>query len=418
MNILFLVRLWPEFGGGETVTRSLANEFEKRGHNVHVIYFVDSKISNFAMLDDRIVSYRIDNVKCDQNSYDVSMAEFVNQQICNYIRQNSIEIVINQWIPLEYTTSIKIKTSAKVVKCLHTSFYNRISISYRLSKLLKPEIKHGSIFANTIKEVVKILIAPFYEYFLEKKAIQEVEQYFPYIDKYIFLSTQFLNQYLEVSNHYNYKEKVFAISNPLSQKEYYQYEPNSKEKIVLIVGRLEESCKNISRAIKVWANVEKDSKSRFSEWKFQIVGDGSSKLEYETLVSNLNLKKVEFLGFQDPVPYYKNASIFLMTSSLEGFGMTLVEAQCYGVVPIVMDSFLSLHDIITNEENGLIIPNGDISAFTKALFRLMEDNKLWQKLSYKSLQTCKQFDVTTIADKWDILFNELELNKNKYDYTM
>lgn len=29
--------------------------------------------------------------------------------------------------------------------------------------------------------------------------------------------------------------------------------------------------------------------------------------------------------------------------------------------------FLSLHDIITNEENGLIIPNGDISAFTKAL---------------------------------------------------
>lgn len=71
-----------------------------------------------------------------------------------------------------------------------------------------------------------------------------------------------------------------------------------------------------------------------------------------------------------------------------------------------------------NEENGLIIPNGDISAFTKALFRLMEDNKLWQKLSYKSLQTCKQFDVTTIADKWDILFNELELNKNKYDYTM
>lgn len=48
----------------------------------------------------------------------------------------------------------------------------------------------------------------------------------------------------------------------------------------------------------------------------------------------------------------------------------------------------------------------------------MEDNKLWQKLSYKSLQTCKQFDVTTIADKWDILFNELELNKNKYDYTM
>lgn len=41
-----------------------------------------------------------------------------------------------------------------------------------------------------------------------------------------------------------------------------------------------------------------------------------------------------------------------MTSAFEGFGMTLVEAQQYGVVPIVMDSYKSLHDIIKNDETA------------------------------------------------------------------
>ena len=31
MNIAFLLRLWPVYGGGETVTISLANEMVKRG---------------------------------------------------------------------------------------------------------------------------------------------------------------------------------------------------------------------------------------------------------------------------------------------------------------------------------------------------------------------------------------------------
>lgn len=38
MNIVFLLRPWPVYGGGETVTIALANEFVKRGHIVHVLY--------------------------------------------------------------------------------------------------------------------------------------------------------------------------------------------------------------------------------------------------------------------------------------------------------------------------------------------------------------------------------------------
>ena len=43
MNILFLQRLWPVYGGGETVTITLANEMVLRGWNVGVLYFKQNK---------------------------------------------------------------------------------------------------------------------------------------------------------------------------------------------------------------------------------------------------------------------------------------------------------------------------------------------------------------------------------------
>ena len=41
MNIAYVMRYWPIYGGGETITVTLANELVKRGHNVYVIYTFD-----------------------------------------------------------------------------------------------------------------------------------------------------------------------------------------------------------------------------------------------------------------------------------------------------------------------------------------------------------------------------------------
>lgn len=53
MNILFLLRLWPVYGGGETVTICLANEMVKRGHQVAVAYFKDSVRGQMPFVDER-----------------------------------------------------------------------------------------------------------------------------------------------------------------------------------------------------------------------------------------------------------------------------------------------------------------------------------------------------------------------------
>ena len=48
-------------------------------------------------------------------------------------------------------------------------------------------------------------------------------------------------------------------------------------------------------------------------------------------------------GQKNPEPYYNEASIFMMTSSFEGWGLTLTEAQQYGCVPLAFHSFASLN---------------------------------------------------------------------------
>ena len=57
MKILYLLRCWPVFGGGETVTRTLANEMCRRGHEVGVVYLWDRTNDTDIYLDKNIFSF-------------------------------------------------------------------------------------------------------------------------------------------------------------------------------------------------------------------------------------------------------------------------------------------------------------------------------------------------------------------------
>lgn len=387
------MRLWPEFGGGETVTRRLANEFVERGIDVHVLYFKHSIQSYDICISPFIHNVQIRDVKCDQHSFDIKESPKVNDILCNYINVNQIDIVFNQWFPHEFITQVKVRTQAKVVKCLHTAFLHQVT---ELSGL---------------KGLIKKILNPYFEYKYKKDAINEVEKYLPYVDKFVFLSKCFENQYLNISTHYANKPKLCSIWNPLTYSDYITAEEvKEKRNIVLIVGRLEESCKRISRAISAWAEIERTNNSILNNWILQVVGDGSDKETYISMARELKLKRISFEGYQNPKSYYKEAKIFLMTSSLEGFGMTLIESQQNGVVPIVMDSFLSLHDIIESGRNGYITPDKDVHTFAETLKGLMLDERKWKNLSLNAINDCKKFDISTIADRWIQLFYELKEN--------
>lgn len=122
MNILFLLRLWPVYGGGETVTICLANEMVRRGWNVTVAYFKDNTRSKLPYIDERVKSFRIEGIDCDEFHANDKDADKVVKILGEYINKNAVEVVINQWWPVSYTKGIKDVCNVKVIKCLHTAF--------------------------------------------------------------------------------------------------------------------------------------------------------------------------------------------------------------------------------------------------------------------------------------------------------
>ena len=106
------------------------------------------------------------------------------------------------------------------------------------------------------------------------------------------------------------------------------------------------------------------------------------------------------MGQQSPEPYYRYASIFIMTSSKEGWGLTLTESLQRGVVPVLMDSCPVFHDIIIDGDNGCYVNDGAVTAMADKIFTLMNNADLLRKYQQRALISASHFDINNIIDKW------------------
>ena len=394
MNIVFLHRIWPSYGGGETVTICLANEMVKRGLDVHVAYFKDSdKSRELPFIDSRIKSHRIDGVKFNEFSGDFFInkkdMKRASESLISLVNEHKIDIVHNQWWPVEFLQGIKEHTNAKIVKTLH----------------MDVDIKKAFDYSGVKGAIIKLLY-PIYRFAEKRKNIWRCNKYYDYSDKFTFLAPCFLKSYAALSDKNENDSKLDFVYNPLTYNTpITQEERAAKKNIVLVVGRLSERHKKITRILEAWKFVEQDR--RFEDWKLQIVGDGEDRKLYENILQKDSLQRVEMLGFKQPLHFYKKAKVFLMTSAYEGFPMTLVEAQQNSVALLVMDSYASLHEIVEDADNGLLVKDGDVAEFTEKLKMLLKDDALRNRLADKGLLTCQRFTVGKVVDKWEMIYNAL-----------
>jgi GT2 family glycosyltransferase len=91
----------------------------------------------------------------------------------------------------------------------------------------------------------------------------------------------------------------------------------------------------------------------------------------------------------------------------EIFCITAVECQNDGLVPVTM----SLAALPETAKNGLLV-EGEIirpevqEQFKKELFKLMDDKKLWEKMSHKCQKFARKFYWEDIARKWTNVFEQ------------
>lgn len=123
------------------------------------------------------------------------------------------------------------------------------------------------------------------------------------------------------------------------------------------------------------------------------------------------ISNIRFVGYQDPLSYQLESSIFCLTSSYEGWGMVLTEAMQCGAVPVAFNSFASVTDIIDDGRNGVLIKPFSIKQYEKALRQLMDNPDLLNRMSKYAQQDIKRYSVENVVDQWEALFKECRILK-------
>ena len=225
-------------------------------------------------------------------------------------------------------------------------------------------------------------------------------------DKQVVLSKYYFPTYLYYAG-VTESNKMTAIGNALRFNVFAtEQDICQKQKTVIVVARFDEDTKRISYVLRAWREIEKTN--QYADWKLQLVGDGRDKAFYHYLVKKWNLQRVEFTGQQDPQDYYRRASLFLMTSTAEGWPMVLMEAVQMGVPVVAMDSFGSLHDIIEDGYNGRIVANNDLVAFQNAMKEIMEDEAKRKEMALHAIESSKRYEIQHILLQWQKLFEQMK----------
>jgi glycosyltransferase involved in cell wall biosynthesis len=115
-----------------------------------------------------------------------------------------------------------------------------------------------------------------------------------------------------------------------------------------------------------------------SNWRFDIVGDGESRVALEALADSLRLRgRVHFHGFQpDPAPWYREADLLLFPSWLENSPVTMLESMSFSVPCLAMRAdrvrFHNANSEIINHGNDGFLANCD-EDFKLQLDQLIRD---------------------------------------------
>jgi len=181
-------------------------------------------------------------------------------------------------------------------------------------------------------------------------------------------------------------------------------ENSLKNKNVIFVGR-QEFVKGIDLLLPIWKKVIQ----KHSDWKLHIYSDHNPELKLNNLVQQLNLE--QNIAFHGPTlsieKAYSNASIYLMTSRHEGFGMVLIEAMACGLPCIAFDCPTGPAELITNNSNGYLVKPFDLDVYTEKVITLIENHELRLKLGNNAQKSVEKYKLATVMEQWHQLFSSL-----------
>ena len=357
-------------GGVAKVLTNLANALSEEGYTVEILLLM-SKRDHFYPLNSNIKVHNIDtffhwawkicelNVKYlrfvpkirNINAYIYHIGVFL--MLRSWMRKNhqNYDTIISAWYKLSSFLALNKKASKKTIAWEHVTYETG-----------------GILFKDTLRKYYKNL-----------KGIVCINS--PAIE------------------HYKQYNKTYFIPNIIGEP--FENQPEisleNKENLISFVGRLDRE-KNAIALLEIF----KESKIH-TDWKLQIIGDGSERKNLEQFVEKNQLQdRVIFYGTktsEEILKLLRRSKIFGFTSLKEALPTVLLEAMFCGNAIISYNCNYGPSDIVKNN-SGFLIDVNNKEDFIQKLEMLTNSDEKLEKMMKNASKEAQNWKQNEILKKW------------------
>lgn len=354
MRIAFFHFSYDGAGGVERFLSIWANEFIRRGHEV---FFISLNKSGKLVFD---VDAKVQFINLGFPKKRVTILKpFIARSISRAVEQNNIDVVVSQSIKATYILSWAVQRySIKAVGMEHLAFDSHIN---------------------------------------GPKHIRLRAKYYQFLDGFVTLTPGDEDAYRQLG-----VRKVQTIFNPVIMPSNPFHHADSR--IILAVGRQDEQ-KNFSALLRVFKLLNR------SDLKLQIVGkDYGTRQQLLQEAESLNISnQLEILDFTPHVSdFYREASVFLMTSRYEGLPLVLIEAKAHGLPCISFDCPTGPSYIINHGVDGFLVEMNNEQKMAAQIRDYLSNPQLQMSMSQRGIEDVqKRFSIPVLYQQWEDFLNSI-----------
>jgi glycosyltransferase involved in cell wall biosynthesis len=174
--------------------------------------------------------------------------------------------------------------------------------------------------------------------------------------------------------------------------------------IILAVGRLIPD-----KAYDLLLEAAHQILARHPGAQFRFVGQGTELAALQAQAQRLGIEQqVQFLGMRRDIPQLlAECDIFVLPSHREGLPLSVVEAMA-AARPVIITDVGGNRELVTHNENGIIIAPGNANLLATALTDLLEHPERWNLLGSAGRRRILQhFTMETMVQQYQAIYNRL-----------